>query len=84
VYDRSNGEAFLGHVRLTPELRDGEYVVDGWYKLQPRSHGEEGTVSGEIKLQMKYNKVQKKHYGPLDFEILKLIGKGKCGSRRRR
>jgi hypothetical protein len=25
---------------------------------------------------MKFQKIDKKHYGPEDFEILKLIGKG--------
>jgi hypothetical protein len=75
VYDRSNQEAFLGHVRLCPFVRDEETVADGWFKLEPRGSGED-HISGEIKLQMKFQKTDKRHYGPEDFDILKLIGKG--------
>ncbi|QDS75681.1 hypothetical protein FKW77_007627 [Venturia effusa] len=49
VYDRSNQEAFLGHIR------------------------------GEIHLRLDFTKTDKKHYGPEDFQILKLIGKGTFG-----
>ena|SRR5579862_8180508 len=75
VYDRSNQEAFLGHVRLCPSIGEEETLADGWFKLEPRGSGED-HISGEIKLQMKFQKTDKKHYGPEDFEILKLIGKG--------
>ncbi|KAI9786639.1 MAG: Serine/threonine-protein kinase [Geoglossum umbratile] len=78
VYDRSNQEAFLGHVRLCPFVRDEETVADRWFKLEPRGSGED-HISGEIKLQMKFQKIDKRHYGPEDFEILKLIGKGTFG-----
>ena len=33
-------------------------------------------VSGEIRLQIAFEKVTNKHIGPDDFQILKLIGKG--------
>jgi serine/threonine protein kinase SCH9 len=75
VYDRSDQEAFLGHVRLCPFTGEEETLADGWFKLEPRGSGED-HISGEIKLQMKFQKIDKKHYGPEDFEILKLIGKG--------
>ena len=75
IYDRSNQEAFLGHVRLSPTLSEGQSDVNGWFKLEPRGEGEE-AVSGEIHLEMNFQKTDKKHYGPEDFKILKLIGKG--------
>ena len=75
VYDRSGQETFLGHVRLSPVLNEKASVTDDWFKLEPRGSGEE-PVSGEIYLRMKFQKTDKRHYGPEDFQILKLIGKG--------
>jgi len=77
VYDRSSQETFLGHVRLHPNLNEEDTNIEGWFRLEGRVPGEE-QVSGEIRLQMKFHKTDKKHYGPEDFQILKLIGKGMC------
>lgn len=77
LYDRSNQEFFLGHVRICPLLNQSHPVIDGWFPLQPRTSPE--TVSGEIKLQISFEKTSKKHYGPEDFEVLRLIGKGTFG-----
>ncbi|KAF2115790.1 kinase-like domain-containing protein [Lophiotrema nucula] len=79
VYDRSNGEAFLGHVRFCPNLVEYEHPYDGWFTLEPREGAEEDFVTGEIHLRLNFHKTDKKHYGPEDFEILKLIGKGTFG-----
>ena len=76
LYDRSNQETFLGHVRICPLLKpnQNQTVIEGWFPLQGRdSHG---GVTGEIKLKMTFQQTAKKHYGPQDFEILRLIGKG--------
>jgi protein-serine/threonine kinase len=78
VYDRFNGEAFLGHVRFCPNLVEYEHPYDGWFALEPRE-GESAPVSGEIRLCINFQKIEKRHYGPEDFEILKLIGKGTFG-----
>ncbi|KAF2733094.1 kinase-like protein [Polyplosphaeria fusca] len=81
VYDRSNGEAFLGHVRFCPNLVEYEHPYEGWFPLEPREgrEGEEDYVTGDIRLKLNFHKTDKKHYGPEDFEILKLIGKGTFG-----
>ncbi|KDB22698.1 AGC/AKT protein kinase [Trichophyton interdigitale MR816] len=78
VYDRSNHEAFLGHLKLSLHLKDDHTTLSGWYPLQPLAHGQ-GPVSGEIYLQMSFQKTDKKQFGPNDFQILKLIGKGTFG-----
>lgn len=78
VYDRANQEAFLGHVRFCPSLVEYESAYDGWFPLEPRE-GEADTVTGEIHLRINFQKTEKKHYGPEDFQILKLIGKGTFG-----
>ena len=78
VYDRSNGEAFLGHVRFCPNLVEYGEPYDGWFQLEPRE-GDGETVTGEVHLKLNFSKTEKKHYGPEDFEILKLIGKGTFG-----
>jgi serine/threonine protein kinase len=77
VYDRSNQETFLGHVRLCLLLKENDTIVDGWFSLEPRSSDNDQNVSGEIKLRMTFEQTSKKHYGPEDFQVLKLIGKGK-------
>ncbi|KAL8874073.1 MAG: hypothetical protein Q9174_000544 [Haloplaca sp. 1 TL-2023] len=78
IYDRSNQEAFLGHVRVSPNVNEDMSTLDGWYKLEARDPGEE-RVSGEIHLEMQFQKTDKKHFGPEDFQIIKLIGKGTFG-----
>lgn len=75
VYDRSNHEAFLGHVRISPNLSEHNTRLEGWYKLQRRNPRED-HVSGEIFLNVHFRKTDKRQYGPEDFQILKLIGRG--------
>lgn len=36
-------------------------------------------MTGQLHLNISFQKTQKKHYGPEDFEVLKLIGKGTFG-----
>lgn len=74
LYDRSNQEHFLGHVRICPLLSTSGQVLDSWFQLQARTPEEH--VSGEIRMRIRFEKTSKKHYGPGDFEVLRLIGKG--------
>ncbi|KAI5275319.1 kinase-like protein [Aureobasidium subglaciale] len=78
VYDKKNQEAFIGHVRFSPNLENYDAPHEAWYKLKPRE-GETDNVSGEIQLRLSFQKIDKKAYGPEDFEILRLIGKGTFG-----
>lgn len=77
MYDHSNQEAFLGHVRFCLNLTDDESPLDHWLKLEGR--GSEDQVTGEIHLRIRFQKSDKKTYGPEDFQVLKLIGKGTFG-----
>ncbi|EEP82467.1 serine/threonine-protein kinase SCH9 [Uncinocarpus reesii 1704] len=77
VYDRSNQEAFLGHVKLQLNLREDKKSLAGWFPLEAREG--DSHVSGEIYLQMFFQKTDRKQVGPNDFQILKLIGKGTFG-----
>ncbi|KAK6531657.1 hypothetical protein TWF694_002834 [Orbilia ellipsospora] len=79
IYDRENQETFVGMVRLRPNLKDEGTVVDEWLPLQPRSEEERSVVTGEIQLQIIYEKATKKHFGPNDFQMLRLIGRGTFG-----
>nr|POF03806.1 serine/threonine-protein kinase sch9 [Quercus suber] len=79
VYDRHHNEAFLGHVRLPLNLEEFHHQHEAWYRLEPRENESGGTVSGEIRLKIAYHPSGKKTFGPDDFEILKLIGKGTFG-----
>jgi protein-serine/threonine kinase len=78
VYDRANNESFIGHVRLPLNLDDYEHQHEDWYKLQSRE-GRKETVTGEIHLRIAFHVKGKKTFGPDDFQILKLIGKGTFG-----
>ncbi|KAK3708652.1 Serine/threonine-protein kinase [Vermiconidia calcicola] len=78
VYDRSNNEAFIGHVRLPLNLETYEHQHEDWFKLQSREESSD-HVTGEIRLKIAFHASGKKVFGPDDFEILKLIGKGTFG-----
>ncbi|CAG8922583.1 unnamed protein product [Penicillium salamii] len=78
VYDRNNQEAFLGHVRLRINLKEDHSRLEGWFPLVARGAGD-NQVSGEIHLEMNFEKTDRKQVGPNDFLILKLIGKGTFG-----
>ncbi|PGH23320.1 AGC/AKT protein kinase [Polytolypa hystricis UAMH7299] len=78
VYDRSDHEAFLGHVRLSLNFKEDTQSIGGWFPLESRGRGD-GPIEGEIHLQLGFQKTDKKQFGPNDFQILKLIGKGTFG-----
>ena len=79
IYDRpanAEPETFLGLVRTSPNVSVDDTRVAGWFKLQPRNASE--TVTGEVYLELRFEKTYKTKFGPGDFQILKLIGKGGC------
>lgn len=78
IYDRSNQEVFLGHLRLCLNLTEEHPTLEGWFPLDARGP-EDDHISGEIHLRISFQKTDKKHFGPNDFTILKLIGKGTFG-----
>ena len=75
VYDSGNYEAFLGLVKVNPDVFHENRKVEGWYRLEARNP-EEDHVSGEVHLDFSFQKTDKTKFGPEDFQILKLIGKG--------
>ena len=75
VYDSGNHEAFLGLVKVNPDVFQENKRVEGWYSLETRNP-EEDHVSGEVHLDFSFQKTDKTKFGPDDFQILKLIGKG--------
>jgi serine/threonine protein kinase SCH9 len=77
VYDRHQ-DTFLGHVRLCLNLNERQPRLENFYPLQPREPEDE-DITGEIHISMQFTKIEKRHYGPNDFQILKLIGKGTFG-----
>lgn len=76
IYDARNNDAFLGHASIQPDLTE-KRVVDKWLRLEPRVEGE--RVSGEVRVSLFFEKVSKRQYGPDDFEVLRLVGKGTFG-----
>ncbi|KAG7137936.1 Serine/threonine-protein kinase SCH9 like [Verticillium longisporum] len=78
VYDHTaSGEEFLGQVDFQANM---DNPVRGWYPLT--GHADtmaENTPTGEIYVEATYQRTERKHFGPEDFQILKLIGKGTFG-----
>ncbi|KAK6457674.1 kinase-like domain-containing protein [Scheffersomyces xylosifermentans] len=78
VYDAARDDAFLGHVRIFPSTIINKKSNSEWLQLKARIIGE--RVSGSIKIKWEYTSVDnKKSYGPEDFEVLRLLGKGTFG-----
>lgn len=76
VYDRANQtnqEVSLGHVRLCPRLVEEDAPVDCWLRLEPREGQEASQVMGEIRLRIHFQRSERKHYGPEDFQILSTL-----------
>ncbi|GME75268.1 unnamed protein product [Ambrosiozyma monospora] len=79
IYDSGSTEEadhFLGHIKFTPQTIE-ESRSEMWYRLKPRVNSE--LITGKIKLKLEYSNTRKRHYGPDDFEILKMLGKGTFG-----
>lgn len=75
----TSNDEFIGFVRLEPQLKEiSDAPICGWYPLT--DYDQDGAVDrGDIYVEATFQKTEKKHYGPNDFEILKLIGKGRSG-----
>ena len=79
IYDRSSAvEEFLGHVDLEANLSENNAPTKGWFSLRGRNDTDTG-LPGEIYVEITFQRTEKRHYGPEDFQILKLIGKGTFG-----
>lgn len=77
VYDRSH-ETFLGYTKATVNVTDDGARQEGWFRLEKRNP-EDDHVTGEVYLCFSFQVTDKKTFGPEDFQILKLIGKGTFG-----
>ncbi|KAI1119668.1 serine/threonine-protein kinase sck1 [Nemania sp. NC0429] len=81
VYDHgSAGEEFLGHVDFQAIIPGKDEPVRGWFPLTGNADTtRDKEPTGEIYVEALYQRTEKKHYGPDDFQILRLIGKGTFG-----
>jgi len=81
VYDKRPGsseDTFLGHVRTRVQINELNAVAERWMPLVSRAP-EDSHITGEILVKLQFSKVDKRTYGPNDFQILKLVGKGTFG-----
>ncbi|KAL2261612.1 hypothetical protein VTK26DRAFT_3787 [Humicola hyalothermophila] len=75
-----SGEEFLGHADFQAVASEKEGVARGWFPL--KGHADtmaENAPTGEIYVESFYQRTEQKHFGPEDFQILRLIGKGTFG-----
>lgn len=78
VYDAVHDDMFLGQVRLRPSIHNVPRASQSqWHYLQSRVMDE--NIAGEILIKWHYTSTKKSHYGPHDFEVLRLLGKGTFG-----
>jgi serine/threonine protein kinase len=78
VYDAAADDSFLGHVRIFPSTDAKTRQKEEWLDLGARVIGE--RVTGSIRIHWEYTLLDKKKlYGPDDFEVLRLLGKGTFG-----
>ncbi|KAH7039709.1 kinase-like domain-containing protein [Microdochium trichocladiopsis] len=81
VYDHGvTGEEFLGHADFQARNPSRDEPVRGWFPLKGKANTTaEDAPTGEIYVECYYQRTEKKHFGPDDFQILRLIGKGTFG-----
>lgn len=78
LYDAVSDDAFLGHARIFPSTITNKKSSSEWLPLKARVVGE--RVYGAIKISWEYTSVDSlRTYGPDDFEVLRLLGKGTFG-----
>lgn len=81
VYDAAKDDAFLGQVRIVPNTDTpsaNKTQEPRWEPLRARVVGE--RVTGSLQIKWQYTRFDsKKLYGPDDFEVLRLLGKGTFG-----
>lgn len=78
VYDAAKDDAFLGQVRIFPSTDSATSSEPQWYALRARVLGE--RVTGHLQIKWEYtSEDSRKTYGPDDFEMLLLLGKGTFG-----
>lgn len=68
----------MGHIDLEATLIENDLSIRGWYSLSGRNDSD-SIIGGELHVEVNFQRTYKKHYGPEDFQILKLIGKGTFG-----
>ncbi|KAI5294950.1 hypothetical protein KEM52_002781 [Ascosphaera acerosa] len=79
VYDSYDHDKFLGHVRLRLSFREESLSTEGWFALEGWNRRGGENISGEIHLKMTFQRSEKKVFGPNDFQLLALVGKGTFG-----
>jgi serine/threonine protein kinase len=78
LYDQDTaGETFMGHVDFKAAK---DAPIRGWFALTGHANTmAEDAPTGELYVEATYQRTEKRHFGPEDFQILRLIGKGTFG-----
>lgn len=82
IYDASDNDKFMGFASIRPNFKTAS-TMEGWYSLVRRSGTTPSAsienVQGQVFVSLKFEHTGKQHFGPSDFQVLRLIGKGTFG-----
>lgn len=74
------GEELLGHVNFEATASERATPIRGWFALKKNvDAGADNEPAGEVYVEAIYQRAERRHFGPEDFQILRLIGKGTFG-----
>ena len=74
------GEELLGHVTFEARASERAAPIRGWFALKKNVDAvAENEPTGEVYVEAIYQRTERRHFGPEDFQILRLIGKGTFG-----
>lgn len=74
------GEELLGHVNFEARASERAAPIKGWFALKKNvDAAAENEPAGEVYVEAIYQRAERRHFGPEDFQILRLIGKGTFG-----
>ena len=81
VYDAGQNDICIGHVKIQPDFQQNR-LSDQWYPLQPRPDAPLGSNAGkygQLHISLRFEHTGQQHFGPSDFQVLRLIGRGTFG-----
>lgn len=78
LYDQGDNDRFLGFARIRPDFKQTR-VFDAWHTLETATGDSHNGTLGRIRVSLRFERIAQQQFGPSDFQVLRLIGKGTFG-----